>query len=247
MQRLVAFVLLFAAVWLFAANEGGPPTAFSFLDFMHGEWDIQRSTASLKSGEQSFADVRGHYSIERENATNNLLGRYYENDTATGELSNEFVLYIEFTTPTNGVFKTGASEYNLKTLFAFDFVQPLPDSGNGVILSHGEWFGEKGAASYQFQVGAWDRFTITVIPKALNAEQEVTLYLGKKIPPHIEKTFMQKYGTYIMIGGFFFLQMYLKKKTDTMQMNAARQRGLRAAPKETAATPAAVSTSKKDK
>jgi len=237
---------LFGLVLLVSANEGGAPTAFSFLDFMHGEWDIQRSSASLKSGEQSFADVRGHYSIERENGTNNLIGRYYENDTTTGDLSNEFVLAIDFTTPTNGVFKTGASEYNLKTLFAFDFVQPAPDTGNGVILSHGEWFGEKGTASYQFQVGAWDRFTITVIPKTPTAEQEVTLYLGKKIPPFIEKTFMQKYGTYLMIGGFFFLQMYLKKKTDTMQMNA-RQRGSGLRAQSPSATTAAVTTSKKDK
>lgn len=47
-------------------------------------------------------------SIRKENGTANLIGRSFDNDTKSGEISNEMNLFVEFSTNSSGVFKSGA-------------------------------------------------------------------------------------------------------------------------------------------
>jgi len=204
------------------ANE----PAFSFHDFMQGDWDVFRGIGSLATGEQTIqSSLKGHYILQKENGTLNLFGRYFDNDTNTGETSNEHFVYIEFTTQTAGTFKTGLTEDAVSPLFSFDFVaQP-----NGVALSHGVWAHDK---YYQFQV-LFDRFVITLFPKPGSAgksvppeavhkddalpgpsshdDVEVELFLGKKILPPAERSFFQKYGVFLMIGAFLFFNNMQRK------------------------------------
>jgi len=198
---------------------------FSFYEFFNGEWDVQRSTAYFKSSAQNFEELPGHYSIQKENGTVHLIGRYYENDTSTGELTNEMAVSVDFETSNSGTFKTGQTEYDLSALFHFDFVTQL----NGMILSHGEWHGTNGGF-YQFNVGSWDRFSITIWEKEKDdkaADPAVVILVGKRIV-NTEKTFFQKYGMYALLGGVLILNMFLQSKTRSMQASrpaAARPAG----------------------
>jgi len=216
-------------------------TPFSFYDYLLGEWDVARGTATLGSGEQTFETViRGKYFFEKENGTMNLLGRYYDNDTSTGEVMNEMSVVVEFSTPTEGVFKvSGANDDSPHPLFAFDFEQAAI---NGLALAYGAWRGDKTPTYYQFVVTSWDRFAITLIPHtaigsagtsptaagaspaaarlgksdddadtdAAESGPTVALFLGKKVPVIAERGFFQKYGSMLMIGVFLIIQMKMR-------------------------------------
>jgi hypothetical protein len=128
-----------------------------------------------------------------------------------------------------GTFRTGLNEDDMHTLFSFEF----QDQHNGMAIAHGEWAGSA-PSYYEFVFASWDRFTITVFPAQLAAENpEVTIFTGRRIPENKEKTFFQKYGSMIsewlapsrhetraaahfrrraVIGGFFVFNMFMQKK-----------------------------------
>jgi len=143
---------------------------------------------------------------------------------------------VDFDTSNSGTFKTGQTEYDLTALFHFEFVtQP-----NGMIMSHGEWHGTNGGF-YQFNVGNWDKFSITIWenPEDEKAKKEkdpyVVILVGKRIV-NSEKTFFQKYGMYALLGGVLILNMFLQSKTRGLQSNRAP------ATRATGATEAAAAT-----
>jgi hypothetical protein len=180
----------------------------------------------MQSGDQSFDDMIGHYSFSIDNVTDHLIGNYYENDTATGEISNELDVAVEFESDITGTFSTGEGPADVTPLFKFNFeVQE-----NGMATSHGEWLGAT-PGYYQFVVGQWDRFIITVYPKD-GESTDAIVFTGRKIPEVVEKTFFQKYGTMMMIGVFFFMQMFVSNKTrqSMAQQQAAATAGASNAP-----------------
>jgi len=223
---------LFVLIGVISSQEAPP---FSFYDYFHGDWIVQRTVASLKTGEQTSDELIAQYTIEKENGTLNLIGKYFNNDTNTGEITNIKRIIVDFNVGGNsGAFKVGSvlsdvtedeeeddevKEHSLKTLFNFDFsVQH-----NGMVVSQGEWVDGVGSY-YQFLIGGWDKFTITVYPKTMNQEAEVQMFTGRKIPVLQDKSFFQKYGTMVMIGGFFLFNMFVQKKTRSMQENQQARR-----------------------
>jgi len=211
MWRISLFLVSLALV---AAEE----KQFSFYEYFTGEWDVQRSTAFFKSSTQNFEELPGHYSIHKENGTVHLIGRYFQNDTATGELTNELAVAVDFETPNSGSFKIGATEYDVSVLFKFEFIQ----QPNGMVLSHGEWLGST-PGYYQFAVGTWDKFTITILTKETEGQDpSVLVFTGKKVAEPQEKSFFQKYGTFALLGGVILVNMFLQRKTQSIQANHAR-------------------------
>jgi len=246
----VALVLSAAAVAVAVADAPAALAPFSFYDYLLGEWEVVRGTAQSATGESAFDDtLRGHYYFEKENGTSNLIGRYYDNDTTTGEVTNMLSVLVEFTTPVSGVFKTSAPTPSspaaaaggsddesesaaANTLFEFDFEQ---QQNTGFALSFGMWKGNAKPTHYQFAATAWDRFLITLFPRdapsapaaaSAAASAEVVVFMGRKIPQNVEKTFWQKYSTMLMLGGFFFFNMFVQRKArgyQAQQMATARR------------------------
>jgi len=209
-SQLLLLGCMLLALLVIAAGDSSPEqqAGFSFYEYFHGEWDVQKSTISLKTSEQSLDPMQGHYSMDKENGTQNLIGQSFDNDTSTGEVTNRLAITIDFTGPNSGAFHTGDTPDDQKQLFKFDFL-PQP---NGMFISHGEWNGAS-PAFYQFSIASWDKFTITVYPAQLADDAEITMYVGRKIPVNKEKSFFQKYSTMIMLGGFFLFQMFMQRKT----------------------------------
>jgi len=233
MLKSLLFLSLCIIIGVVSSSE---TPQFSFYDYFQGDWEVQRTTASLKSGEQVHEELLAHYTIEKENGTLNLIGKYFINDT-NGEISNLMRVVLDFNVGGNsGSFKTGSQisdlsedededddvvkDHSLKTLFNFDFTA----HHNGMIVSQGEWLGSEVPSYYQFLIGGWDKFSISIYPKTLNQEAEITMFTGRKIPLLQEKTFFQKYGTMIMIGGFFLFNMFIQKKTRSMQEQQQQRR-----------------------
>jgi len=252
--KSLILVLLCVGIGIISSED---TPQFSFYDYFQGDWDVQRTVASFKTGEQTHDDLLAHYTIEKENGTLNLIGKYFMNDTTTGDITNLIRVVIDFNVGGNsGAFKTGSivsdmsededeeeddvKDHSLKTLFNFDFSL----QHNGMVVSQGEWFGTEASSStstptststststttssssfyYQFLIGGWDKFSITVYPKSLNQDAEIVLFTGRKIPVLQEKGFFQKYGTMMMIGGFFLFNMFVQKKTRSMQENQQRR------------------------
>jgi len=190
---------------------------FTFYSFFEGDWDVYRATADIKSSEQVSEEVIvGHYSISRENETSNLIGRYFENDTTSGGIFNEMDLYIEFDDPNSGRFKTSNPDLEDEdhlVLFEFGF----HEHANGMALSLGPYHANQGS-TYKFVVASFDKFALMITPP----EGELQLYLGKRIPVIQEKTFFQKYSTFIMIGGVLLFQIFMKRSVGP-QLNQAQQ------------------------
>lgn len=188
-------MMLIGAILLLMAPSVAQES-FSFFKFFQGEWDVVRSSADFKSMDQMVEHERmGHYTIAAmEGSTNRLGGTYYENDTATGEITSEFSIFVEMQEPSSGVFKTGPSEGESQVLFAFDFMQ----QSNDHIFSHGEWAGETGAF-YQFAISSPTTFVITVFPKQGKNSAKAKLYMGKKRVVVEEKSLFQQYGTMMMM------------------------------------------------
>lgn len=63
---------------------------------------------------------------------------------------------------------------------------------------------------------------ISLIPKSKDSSAEVVLYVAKKVPVIAEKTFFQKYSTFILLGGFFIFNMFIQKKTRQMSLQHSR-------------------------
>jgi len=202
-MKYALFVLVLATAVATATAEVKPPS--SFYDFLQGDWEVLNTKVDMKTGEQTYAELRGHYLFEKENGTLNLIGHSFDNDTSSGELLNEMEIGVEFATPNSGSFKTGASDFDLKSLFEFDFAA----QENGVALSHGEWHGAK-PSWYQFTMSGVDRFQITVFPK--DGTPNIQVLVGRKIPVNAEKTFFQQWGTMIMIGGMFLVNGFLQRR-----------------------------------
>jgi len=247
MSRYVFSALLLVSVGLSGVLSQDAAAPFSFYDYLLGEWDVARGSASLSSGEQTFETVvRGKYFFEKENGTMNVLGRYYDNDTSTGEITNEMSVVVEFSTPTEGVFKVmGSNDESAHSLFAFHFDQAAV---NGLALAYGVWHAEK-PTYYQFAVTSWDRFAITLIPRTsmsatataatvgTGAELEariggaeeadagptVSIFLGKKVPVNVEKGFFAKYGSILMIGVFLIIQIKMRGGMSGMSAQNAQQ------------------------
>eukprot|EP00823_Brevimastigomonas_motovehiculus_P001268 TRINITY_DN11779_c0_g1_i1.p1 TRINITY_DN11779_c0_g1~~TRINITY_DN11779_c0_g1_i1.p1 ORF type:complete len:274 (+),score=77.69 TRINITY_DN11779_c0_g1_i1:59-880(+) len=215
MSRALSFVIC-TCLCAFVCAQQAPP--FNFSEYFVGDWDITRSTINMKTYETVVEEQRGHYAIQKENNTLNLVGVSFDNDTATGEHLNEQEIFIELSSATSGVFKSGPED-PLRTIFSFDFTQL-----NHVQVATGEYFiTEQKTAIYQFVFSSFDRFTLTIIPKNITEESEMIVWAGKKIPIPVEKSFFQKYGMLLMIGGYMiFMFISQKKQMDNTRQDATR-------------------------
>lgn len=211
--RLVVVVLACLLPFALAADSATTSaTAFNFHDYLLGEWDVLKTDAIFSPPSFDFSPFRGRYVFEKENGTSSVVGRYYDNHTETGEVENQLSVHIDFDDTANGQWKTGKDVDSLTPLFAFSFV--LHPAGHPTTV--GEWHGAEDAF-YLLQINAPDKFTITVTPKALQAQggeggeaddAAVTIYSLKKKPEAVAKTFFQQYGTYLMLAVFFVVNMY---------------------------------------
>jgi len=163
------------------------------------------------SGEPSSSDETPAAAVR--NGPMVLVGSSSRNES--GDVTYHFAIRIELTSTTTGVFKTDASgDEEPHPLFSFDFsVTP-----NGVALSHGQWLGEDTIGTYQFAAYSWDKFAITITPNT--PTKPTIVFSGKKIPPVVEKTFMQQYGTMVMIGGVMLLNMFVGRGKAAAQARA---------------------------
>jgi len=198
------------------------PIPFNFYAYFEGEWSVTRSVGTISSSEFESSSIEGHYIVEKLNGTSSLglIGRYYENDTYTGEIDNELKVKIEFLDFSSGSFLTGDDDENLKELFRFSFSQSNP---NSIPAAIGEWNSDKSSgSSFLFQCITPTVFSLTVNS---NPSSTVTLYTGRKIVSVVVKSFLQQYGSYLAIGGFFLFNMYVKSKA-AMTQTRTRTAGL---------------------
>ena len=193
-------------VCLLISTASAAEPAFSFFDFFQGEWTTQRSVAYFKTMDQELEhDKLGHYSIQPVKGSTNLLeGRYYENDTATGETLGQYFIRIELQTPSSGVFRTGASQQDTTPLFKFDFQKQT----NGLVMSHGQWAGDTGAF-YSFTVAGAKQFSISVYPMEQQTEPKVTVYLATKTSVE-NASFFERYGTTVLMAAVFIGMQFRK-------------------------------------
>ena len=169
------------------------------------------SEATFDPPSFDFSPYRGHYHFVADNSSSALIGRYFDNHTDTGDIENTLSVLVEFDDSGNGQWKTGRDEDSLTQLFPFSFV--MHPAGHPT--SVGDWHGAD-ESYYVLQINAPDKFTITVQPKrskqqqsdeeAEEAEGLVIYSLRKKAEP-APKTFFQQYGTWLMLGVFFVVNM----------------------------------------
>jgi hypothetical protein len=158
----------------------------------------------------------GHYTfVASDDEPSVLLGRMFQNDTSTFEISDALSLAVVFDedSQTAGQFQTGGDPdgddaAETTTLFPFA-LSTVPDM-LGVALSTGEWHGEDGGR-YVLQLTGNELFSITVVPASQKADTVV--FVAKKIPIITEQTFFQKYKTFFFMGVFVIFNTWLKKKT----------------------------------
>ena len=169
------------------------------------------SEASFDPPSFDFSPYRGHYQFAKDNSSSSLVGRYYDNHTETGDIENALSVLVEFEDSGNGQWRTGRDEDSLTQLFPFSFVQHPA----GHPTSVGDWHGQDDSY-YVLQINAPDRFTITVQPKRAKqraddnedeAEEGVVIYSLRKKAEPAAKTFFQQYGTWLMLGVFFVVNM----------------------------------------
>lgn len=219
-----------------AAAAPASAVPFTFQTWFAGEWDVQRTEVS--GGELVHSDVLGRYVVARRNGSEALEGSSFDNDTATGEVTNELALAVEFAdgSASAGTFMTGADPEELAPLFEFAF----ETQHNGMHVSHGRW-GAK--SSYQFVAAHKDLFIITVRPDGGGGD--ATLFTGKRVVRPVPKTFFQQYGTMIMLGCFFLFNTYMRR-SNAAAAQAPQAAAAGAAPVSETATPAAGQGAKKD-
>lgn len=147
----------------------------------------------------------------KDNSSSSLIGRYFDNHTDTGEIENTLSVLVEFDDNSNGQWKTGSSDDSLTQLFPFSFIQHPA----GHPTSLGDWHGADDSY-YILQINAPDKFTITVQPKrntqpaeadSGEAEDGVVIYSLRKKAEAAPKSFFQQYGTWLMLGVFFVVNM----------------------------------------
>ena len=171
------------------------------------------SEATFSPPSFDFSPYRGYYHFVKDNSSSSLIGRYYDNHTETGDIENSLTVLVEFDDNSNGQWKTGRDEDSLTQLFPFSFVQHPA----GHPTSVGDWHGNDDSF-YVLQINAPDKFTITVQPKRANqlqqgdeeeeqAEEGVVIYSLRKKSEPAAKTFFQQYGTWLMLGVFFVVNM----------------------------------------
>mmetsp|Transcript_22024 Transcript_22024/g.24487 ORF Transcript_22024/g.24487 Transcript_22024/m.24487 type:complete len:234 (+) Transcript_22024:24-725(+) len=183
---------------------------FSFADFFQGEWVVERSTVDINTNVHIYDETRGRYNMSKA-GDHGMAGEYFAEDTVTGDVLSSLIVRIEFAhDPATGAFKTGAetdepSEF--ATLFNFAFQH---EPHNGMIISHGEYHGAKGG-HYQFLIPSPDKWVLTVYQEA----GEAVVYLGQKVVVQNEKSFFQRYGTMLMLGGFMLVNTFMQKKVRT--------------------------------
>jgi hypothetical protein len=182
-----------------------------------------KATRSTDDEDQSNSETEevvdawmGKLVLQRENGTNNLVGRYFENSTETFEVRNELQVLVEFTDPAQpnrGVVSLSHDDEDFKQLVQFD----LQPQHNGFHLSYGALTNNNNFF-YQMSVGNWDRTIVTLIPKSVTQNQnQLVTYIARKIPVIVDKTFWSKYGMFIMLGGFFMFNQWVQKKAKGMQ------------------------------
>jgi len=182
-------------------------TPFNFANFFTGEFHVYSAEGSRDGSSVSgFSPAVQVFRLESQNDTSLplLRGTSLKNNSDTFEVSELRFVEIEFsnTLGSAGVFKNGESLSDLQTLFEFNFFS-LGENA----VSFGKWNG--GPSTYQFIVTSNDRFSLTIDS---GADQSTILYFfGRRVLKTAPVTLWQKYGSTVMIGGVFLLNMYLQR------------------------------------
>lgn len=199
------------------------PTDFNFYDYLIGEWDVVKSELNAQTASHEVTEPMGRYQfIKSSDADQGLLlvGRYHENDTLSGAVVNDLSVSVEFESDSksSGVWKIGASESaSTSPLFSFNFVmQPgqLP-------TSVGKWMDDDAPAYYLLSINQPDRFSIVITRDSIGQTKSFTMFSLKKIVVDQPKTFWQSYGTWVIMGGVFILNIWIKQKTKNWGAAAA--------------------------
>jgi len=184
---------------------------------------------------QNFAGSLPHavWRFESENGTSSLalVGRSWLNGTGK---DHGLALRITFDDISSGQFMSGVDEDALMPVFSFNFHHPL----TSVATSFGTYHGLHQEADYVMQIASTDRFTLAIFPRSRNlahvsskldreesqfgptghlddlvSSEEVLYLIGHRVKVEVEKTFLQKYGTMLLLGGMLLLNGWLKTRS----------------------------------
>jgi hypothetical protein len=147
-----------------------------------------------------------------QNTTTTLKASTYTNNTETGEVGKTVDFVVNFDAVKNN---TGSVVFGEEVYCDFSFIMVNHVAiSTGVIKSTGE--------QYQWTIPAHDRWSFTIFDKSGKVK---AVYVAKKFFLEEPKTFMQSYGTYIMMFGLMALNMWIQTKTKNMQQNQAERDG----------------------
>lgn len=236
---MVLVALLSALFGFSMATEPTSPVSneFDFFNYLvNSEWDVLQSSINQSTSSYQHSDILGHYSFLKDNSTSSLalIGRYYENDTSAviETIDNVSSVHVMFDTPSSGSWLISNENEAPMKVFDFSFIHATNSQPNAV----GSWLADDVKSFYLMQIAQPTRFTIVVTPTTFDEKHAVTMYSLKKKVDASAKSFFQKYGTWLMLGVFFIVQMYMKTKGKMGDAAAA------AAPRPTAAAQAVKKT-----
>lgn len=144
-----------------------------------------------------------------------LAGTYHDNSTSSPlETLNHLSIRVIFDSPSQGSFQTaplGSDFSDAKTLFRFDFNQIGATAAESKSVSVGSWDTNQ---RYVFTIDSPPSlsFSISVVPQSGSSSSSATLYHGRVIPVVVEKTFLQKYQSPMLIALFLILNILVKSQ-----------------------------------
>eukprot|EP00173_Palmaria_palmata_P000988 Plantae.Rhodophyta-Palmaria_palmata.ctg15112.p1 GENE.Plantae.Rhodophyta-Palmaria_palmata.ctg15112~~Plantae.Rhodophyta-Palmaria_palmata.ctg15112.p1 ORF type:complete len:224 (-),score=40.16 Plantae.Rhodophyta-Palmaria_palmata.ctg15112:3-674(-) len=180
--------------------------AFDFGEFFEGNWNV---TTSSVVGDEQFEESQQavEYYITKNEAESGLTGHY---STEKGDAMSVKVAFTDAAN-TEGTFSLSSDGNDWHSLFDFAF-QAL---SNEVVVSNGVFtpMSSDSTARYQFTITSETSFLLNVYDG-----DAVSTMIGRKYVQVVPPTFLQKYGTMILMMCFMAFTQYLKYR---MQPNLA--------------------------
>eukprot|EP00474_Spongospora_subterranea_P008450 CRZ08908.1 hypothetical protein [Spongospora subterranea] len=178
---------------------------FQFKEFIKGEWDV-----SVGTGDSSTGVIVEPHSLMKMNITEDgsfLVGETFVNNTDVGVVSDRGSVQIEFFSddPNSGVFKSAKEGEDIAPAYDFHF-DVVP---NGVAVSVGEFTFPSGkTATYVFNVVSSQAFQFTTVSK----DGKVIVWFANRTVLSVEKTFLSKYGSTMLLVAVFAFNMFMQRK-----------------------------------
>jgi hypothetical protein len=178
---------------------------------MSHSWSVVKSFYDRTNFElQTESTVNGIYRLQKLGEQQSLSGQYieYSEDGTSVTINVE----LDFSSAVTGVFKTASPEEEDPSheLFSFNL---LPQSNITMAptavtyLSMSAWHGSL-PGSCHLSLHNQHAFILTVYPT--DQRENVMVISATKIPNLVEPTFFQNWGNFIMMAGFFIIQMFMR-------------------------------------